>query len=530
MRPPTTAQKVATVGALTCLLGGALFGCHGTESRARVEASREVVPAPGGLSPLPPLASAKTTAELAFGTPAVRAPGSQDPAWPESLQQLAGARLGERAAASPWKAVVKTPDGKPAPRPGPHPKRISRFVHVTDIHVADDESPARLVQYDRAEMTTAAMRPQEGYGCRLLLAAVRTIRALHDQDALQLVLLGGDTIDSAQDNELGWALDVIGGSSRVECDSGTDDDPVAGPDNDPKDPFASAGVGAPSLWVTGNHDVTVQGNFPVDAAQRARALGSDASAGTRNYQKPGAPAETGAFVVPDSRRALLSRRELLARVKAHDGGHGIGAHEVEVERATYAWDPPGSAVRIVVLDTAHAAGGASGVLTRRDVDTLIRPLLDAALAEQKIVILAAHHGVGALSREGGTFGTPEPDAVLEGEWLDVLAAYPNVVASFVGHSHRHGIRSLRAGSRALWEITTGALVDYPNQLRLVELFDEDNGWLSLRATTVDVATEGDPLGEEARRRAQIDFVAGWQPDGRGPSDQRNVVLWMKKPR
>lgn len=474
------------------------------------------------LAALPALSAAPTTLETAFVPVTPSGPLGPNPSEPTALAGYLARGLGERKVGAPWPATVHAPEGKRRAS-GPHPKRLLRFVHLADSQVADDESPSRVTGYDTATTTNAAMRPHEGHGCRLLHAAVRTARALHATDPLSFVLLGGDNVDNAQENELEWVLSVLGGAPRIECDSGRDDDPVPGPDNDGKDPFASAGVGVPFLWVTGNHDVLAQGNFVIDDLQRATTVGASANGGARNYEKPGGPAVSG-LVAPDVRRAMLSRTTLLDRVRAH-GPHGPGAGD----HATYAWDPPDSPVRLIVIDTAHAEGGAGGVLTKRELDARVLPLLDAARADHKIVLLAAHHPTNTLTTGGGTFGKPEPDALLESDWLAVLRRYPNVVASLVGHAHRHQVRLLRAGSRALWEVTTGALIDYPNQFRVLELFDEDNGWLTLHATAVDVVTDGDAVGEEARRLAQVDYSAGWVPDGRGPSAERNVILWMKKP-
>ena len=92
------------------------------------------------------------------------------------------------------------------------------------------------------------------------------------------MVLGGDNADNAQQNELDWFLSILDGAPSVECDSGKDDDPVTGPDNDPKDPFVAEGLKVPWLWVTGNHDILNQGNFPRPLTPRTRS-GAIRSAG-----------------------------------------------------------------------------------------------------------------------------------------------------------------------------------------------------------------------------------------------------------
>ena len=52
----------------------------------------------------------------------------------------------------------------------------------------------------------------------------------------------------------------------------------------------------------------------------------------------------------------------------------------------------------------------------------------------------------------------------------------------VGHAHAEPRALCRAAgrSRRIWEVMTAALADYPHQFRLVEIWDDDNGWLRLR--------------------------------------------------
>jgi hypothetical protein len=400
------------------------------------------------------------------------------------------------------------------------------------LQLADDESPTRVGQLDAAGFTSSALRPQDAYLCRMANSAVRTINALHRKDPVAFTIMGGDNADSAQTNEVDWVLGILSGAPSVECDSGDDDDMVPGADNDGKDPFVAEGLAMPWRWVTGNHDVLVQGNVAPNEFNRSAVIEDSASNGTRDYRAPYLGAVTTDKIVPDAKRALLSRVELMTKVAGDKDGHGLGAAEKASGRATYTFDPEGTNFRFLVLDTAHDTGGSDGVITQRDVDGTIKPLLDKAKAEGKWVILASHHATSSLTIDGGALGTKEPDALLPAAWTAFIGQYDNVLFSMVGHSHENRVRALtpQAPGHAWWEVMTAAIADFPHQLRLVEIFDQDNGWLMMRATAVDLGVEGDPVAAEGRRRGVIDRTSGWLPDdGSGKVDDRNVELWIKKP-
>jgi 3',5'-cyclic AMP phosphodiesterase CpdA len=485
---------------------------------------------------LAPLGAVKTTAEGTLAPKRARQSPKDgpNPAAPDAAKKYLADGLGDLAPAPAWTYVTRSIDGSTPPAAGPNAKRVLRFAHIPDFQLADDESPTRLGGFDASDVTTSALRPQDAALCRMANAGVRTINALHRKDPVAFVLLGGDNADSAQSNEVDWLLQILSGAPDVECDSGKDDDVVAGPDNDGKDPFVAEGLAMPWKWVTGNHDVLVQGNLALDARQRDLALGDVASGGTRDYSQPGGPNATGEFVVKDAKRALLSRAELMSKVASHGDGHGLGEANKQSGKAFYTFDPQGTNVRFVILDSAAETGGSEGMLHMADWDKFIKPALDQARADKKWVFIASHHSATNLTKNGGPFGSEQADAILPDKWKELVGAYDNVVFSMVGHSHEHRVRAVQpAAGHAWWEVMTSAVADFPHQFRVVELFDQDNGWLMLRGTCVDLATEGDPVAEEGRRLGTVDFVSGWvggaAGDGPGKADDRNVELWIKKP-
>ncbi|MCA9584653.1 MAG: metallophosphoesterase [Myxococcales bacterium] len=490
-------------------------------------------PAGPRLTKLPPLAAPPqlTTTRRFVATKAPQGPkaGPGNPAIFSILDEYKKLGFGAVTPGPGEAYVTRAIDGTTPPPPGPGAKRLLRFVHMPDLQILDDESPTRLASFDATDTINAAARPQDGYVCRMTNAAVRTVNALHRAEALSFVLLGGDNADSAQTNEVEWVLDILSGKEEVKCDSGKEDDPIPGPDNDGKDPFFAEGLTIPWKWVTGNHDVNVQGNLKLDDGNRASVLSTVAGGGTRDYTQDGF-IERGDFVVADAKRALLSRVELMTKVASHGDGHGLGDAEKASGRATYTFDAPDSPIRFLVIDTAAETGGAEGIIRQSEVDRVIKPALDKAQAEGKWVILASHHSVTSLTEDGGAFGTKQPDALTTDAWTKLVGGYPNVLFSMVGHSHEHRVRPIApAGGHAFWEVMTSAIMDYPHQFRLVEIFDQDNGWIMLRGTAVDPVTDDDPVAAEGHTRGLIDFLSGWSPDGLGKPDDRNVELWIKKP-
>jgi hypothetical protein len=501
------------------------------------DASRDAGDDLGFLEPtatLPPLTSAPiTTAQTIVPVHAVEtATQSVSPMTPSVLSTFLSEGYGQTTLGAGEPLNEVPPPGQTVPAQGAAPTMLLRFVHLPDIQLADDESPNRVCSLDVPEsqgQTGAAFRPQEGDQCRILDAAVRTINTLNATLPLSFVLTGGDNADNAQTNEIDWFMQIMDGASSVKCDSGDYNDPVPGPNNDGKDPFKAVGLDVPWWWVTGNHDVLVQGNLVVDEGTQARAVGTVPIDGTRDYTQPGAPIFRGP-VVPDPRRVPLVRQDLMKLVAGDGDGHGIGASQVSTGKAFYSFDVPDTPLRFIILDTPAETGSDDGVIHQADVTSTIKPLFDQSVSDGKLVIAACHHPTDQVSDGSGIGGTAQADALTETEWEDFLGGYDNLLFLIVGHTHNHQVQWLTPSTgHSFWEVTTSALADYPHQFRLVEIWDDDNGWIRMRAIVTDYETAGDPVAATGRSLAITDYTSGWGKNGYGNPTDRNVELFIQKP-
>jgi hypothetical protein len=224
---------------------------------------------------------------------------------------------------------------------GPPLRTLVSLAQLTDPHVRDAQSPARVPFLDRlGPRVGGAFRPHETLTAQVLAA---TVAAVNDWGEAEAVLVTGDLIDSAQRNELDWALTLLRGGSVVP-DSGRPGyvgvqtasvpDPVYyRPDVDaPRHPgllqramrpVRSPGLRAPWRPALGNHDVLVQGELAPSPAITAVATGEQllvapqldlarlAADGTIDRERVDALLSAGvpgdSLRVPaDSRRAHLS--------------------------------------------------------------------------------------------------------------------------------------------------------------------------------------------------------------------------------
>jgi 3',5'-cyclic AMP phosphodiesterase CpdA len=415
--------------------------------------------------------------------------------WGSTLQATFVDRNGdgvlERGPSEPF---VDRTELAPASRPV---RRLALFAQITDVHVVDEESPARVEMLDRiGSPFESAFRPQEALSGQVLAASVRSLNELHPQAVVET----GDLIDNAQSNELREALAILSGG-RVDPNSGapgyqgvqaaSDADPYYyRPEVDPprhpgllaaaERPFDSPGLRAPWYPVIGNHEVGVQGNLTPTPETQAIATGSrklvTLNAAARGVVRSrrleaisallrrGLPGRS-IQVAPDPGRRELSPAEVARRLGGIHYSFPLGPH-----------------VRGIVF------GGR------------LRALLRAAGDEP--VVVFSHK--------------PLPEAALA-----VLDGDPHVVAAIHGDTHRNSIQQ----RHHYWVIGTSSLADYPQQARAFALYRAANGRLILQTWMID-PDPGDRLAAVSRQLAYLDFQGGRPQHFAGARRDRNARLYL----
>ena len=428
-------------------------------------------------------------------------------------------------------------------------RTLATLAHVTDAHVLDASSPARVSFLDRlGPPFQSTFRPQETLTAQVLAGAASAIRALGPQAVIQ----GGDLIDNDQHNELVRALAVLRGG-RVSPSSGrlgyygvqlgSDTDPfyyrpaVDAPRHpqllrDAIRPFWSPGVGARVLPVFGDHDGLVAGTVVPTALTRALAVGDRAlwdlphglavPAGlrARSTASPDGPPDPGAVdellaqalrgptvrVPPDPTRRELSFAESVSALRAA-AGSGVA---VRAGRLDYVVDL-GASVRLVVLDIVRRGGGSNGEVVPSQPPWLARAIADAG---DRWVIVVTHQ--------------PIVGSVGAAALLDVMDRSPRVLATLNGHIHRNEIRARSTPAGGYWQITTASLIDYPQQARGITVHATAGGGAAIRTWMLDHAGDGS-LGRIARQLSYIDAQGGRPQGFAGAATDRNVILYRRAP-
>jgi len=422
---------------------------------------------------------------------------------------------------------------------------LATLAHVTDAHVLDSQSPARVPFLARlGPPFTSTFRPQEALSAQVLDGALRAIDAL----APDAVVQGGDVIDNAQANELTRALATLHGGA-VDPNSGApgyfgvqwagDPDPFYyRPDVDaPRHPgmlaaataaFRARGLRARCYPVLGDHDLLVQGVVAPSALTDAIARGARAvwelpeglrvpaaiAARVSASAPDGLPTATllnglierlqsapSVSVPPDPRRHELPAAAVLGALRraadlADDGplldyAFALGAH-----------------VYAIVLDLVRREGGSGGLVHPGQLRWLKAQL---AAAGERWVLVFSHQPLASTAGGAGV--------------LALLDRHPRVLAAISGHTHRNTITPRPGPAGGYWLISTASLIDYPQQARALRVRSTPTG-AALQTWMLDHVPGGVAgLGEISRELAYLDAQGGRPQGFAGTPLDRNVTLY-----
>jgi 3',5'-cyclic AMP phosphodiesterase CpdA len=402
-------------------------------------------------------------------------------------------------------------------------KSLLYFPHFTDVHITDEETPLSFGAVT-AISTGSSYRPQSIYTAQLFDCAVRTANALSIERPFDFIILTGDLTDGSQKNELQLFFDIADGKI-ANPDSGADDDPVAGPGNDGSDPFQAEGFARPYFISIGNHETSLIGTFPVTHDDREALVGDQPYNNMLSVGAPGAEpglrdgsTEFGDILTegpipadPDREFYDFDDIILMAQESTTEPiGHGFTEDMISGNCADYVFDPTeGLPIRVISLDSRDKptydeelnplhTGTDKGALSRVQLEQFLIPELNRAVEDNVLVIIGSHH-----SPARGSFS--DDSEVSAEEIQRAILDCPNVIAHLVGHSHTQTYYLVTPAEgedgHPYAEVMTSSLVDWPNQFRIIELVDNNNGTVSVFATAVDVNAPADSLAERGRRFA-----------------------------
>ncbi|MBA2348829.1 MAG: metallophosphoesterase, partial [Solirubrobacterales bacterium] len=433
----------------------------------------------------------------------------------------------------------------PAERPG---RVLATFGQITDTHVRDEESPARVAFLDRlGGPFTPTFRPQETLTTQTFAAGLRALEA----DDPDLLLVTGDIVDNNVGTEYDQALSVLRSGAEVDPDTGAPgydgpqraDNPDPAyyrPDVDPPQepglldaaqrPFSAPVRDTPWLPAPGNHDLLAAGEVTPTAATDAVAVGDrtlvrprkgldvpedprGASAAVNALvaggELPGRTEEIAAdperaFLTPDEGRRRLRAASALASTPVDPAAPGLSTVRDVGER-----------IRVITLDFDQAGEGAGGTASPAHVAFLRRAL---ASAGDRWIVVASHQPLTKAT--GG-------EALLA-----LLDAAPRMLVALAGDTHTNRVRARPTAAGGFFLVETSAIADFPQQARTLRIREARGGGAVVETWSVDTSGAGrvGRLADIARELAYLDAQGGRPRGARGSRDDRNVRIFKAAPR
>jgi Icc-related predicted phosphoesterase len=462
------------------------------------------------------------------------------------------------------------------------------LVHISDTHICDSQSPARLTLTDRYGDPHHRMfslvgrpignyRPNEMLTTQVMDSMIQTINQLGhgplSRRKLDAVVITGDLTDNAQSNEFNWVVGLVesgkispnSGGSGYQGPGGDDysehywnpgGTPAGEKDDHPRrlygypvvpelvlaatDSFASEGLEVPIIPVHGNHDLLVQGTVTSSDATTSLSTGNKraveivnemALLGAAKHFRPIGPA-----LWPDE--SLFRFEETTSDAERTHIGKTQWIHD----QSNRYFVSILNGVMLIALDTVNEHGGWDGSIAVSQLNWLAEQLREN---QQLPAIVMSHHPLGKLENTYAPSGA-EPRAGAD-RIKQVLLDHKNVIAWLAGHDHRNRIERI-GGEDGFYLIETCSLIDWPQEGRVVEVFRSEDeyliattmfahqspvGLISNRSPVKDfnlsntqhlASLSRELAGNHWQRRGKVDSVTYFQ----GDAEDRSVFLRVKR--
>lgn len=447
---------------------------------------------------------------------------------------------------------------------------LMRFFTMTDIHITDEESPAQAIYFhsDTTIQSTFAISlysPLMLYTTQVLDAAVETINKLNKKEKIDFGLVLGDLANNSQYNEYRWFIDILDGK-EINPDSGVDDDPIAGPNNDHQDKFKAVGLNDSIPWYVaiGNHDHFWMGSKVANIKLRKTLIGNkilkigdlfkdstsiaeetystgviDGNSINANIIGSGAVAEMAEIpnVALDINRRHLSAYECIEELSITDSkpiGHGFKSSVMDTTHTCYSFEPKSELpCKIIVLDNTQTVDKPTficghGSLSHGRYEWLLEQLKEGQ-ENDKLMIIASHVPIAVAigSEVGWTEDYDEKKIITE------MQKYPNLILWVAGHRHVNTITAFKSKDsnhpeNGFWEVETKSLREFPQQFRTIDIVHNSDNSLSMFATNVDPDIRSHPFAALSRSRAIGSMqIYGTKPDSASGPDTYNAELLIK---
>jgi metallophosphoesterase (TIGR03768 family) len=383
----------------------------------------------------------------------------------------------------------------------PNAALLLSFFAITDVHIADKESPAQPLYYEWSQpagsttLNSSAYSPVMLASTHVLDAAIQTINAVHKKAPLDFGIGLGDAVNNAQYNELRWYIDVIDGKV-ITPSSGAH---IGADTIDYQKQYQAVGLDKSIPWyqVLGNHDEIWMGTiYEYEKTLAARTSNTVLNMGNSNDPEQsihttgfyagvidgsdplGAVILSGPehdFPVPPTVAADPDRRSLSTltdtgtnwikeffTTTSNPVGHGFNHVDPAMgsDFACYSFVPKTNIpIKIIVLDDTCKGPGqpnyAAGSLDQVRLDWL-KSELQAGQDNNQLMIIAAHIPFNVyknLVTDPAQVASNPPvmnlfipapyrgatSVVSDSSLRAVLQNYPNLIMWIAGHRHMNTV-------------------------------------------------------------------------------------------